>query len=321
MTLPRRLLLAALPAAPSLRAAFAQPAARGEAVTILVPYSEGGVSDQLARMLAERLAPRLGVEVRVENRPGEGGLLAAQAAARAPADGRTLLLHGSGIVVMAANAPSPRFNPNISLAPVAHVAELPGILVAHPAVPARDLAELLGLIRRASRPLRCGVLGAGGADDSLCRALGVAAEGPVAAVVYRGSAPLLLDLEAGAVEISLGPLPAYLPLLRAGRLRALAVTTTERLPGWPDVPTLRESGFAFDGLAFNALFAPAGTPPAVIARLHAEVTAILEEPGPQAWLREMGATRQPLDNAALAALFRDVWEETMRARERWDGRR
>lgn len=316
MTQPRRSLLLALLAASGAGPARAQPGFPARPLTILVPYSGGGVTDLLARLLAERLAARLGESVLVENRPGEGGLLAAQAVARAPADGHTLLMHGSALVVVAANAPFARFNPNVSLTPVAHVADLPGVLVVHPAVPARSLAELLGQLRRSPRPLRCGVLGAGGADDGFCRALGAAAGAALEIQVYRGSPPLILDLEAGAAEISLGPLPAFLASLREGRLRPLAVTTPERLPEWPDVPTLRESGMAFDGMAVNALFAPAGTPPAVIARLNAEVAAIMEEPALQARLREMGARRQPLDNAALAELFRGVWEETTRARGR-----
>jgi tripartite-type tricarboxylate transporter receptor subunit TctC len=285
-------------------------------VTIVVPYAAGGITDILARMMAERLAPRLGVPVVAENRTGAGGLIAAQAVARAPADGHTLLMHSNAILVAAANAPDQNFDPTATLAPVVFVAGLPSVLVVHPSVPARTVPELLQHIRASSGRVNCGVLGEGSSDHQSCQALARAAGGQMEYPVYRGLPPLNVDLLAGAIQINIGSLPVQMPLVREGRLRALAVATAERLPELPDLPTLRESGVDWDFLAINALFAPAGTPAAVIGRLNAEAAAILQDPAVRTRIASVGAILGPLDSASLGESFRRDWERAVAARQR-----
>ena len=314
MKLSRRAVLATMTAVSC--PAMAQPAFPTRPVTIVIPYAAGGITDTLARMMAERLSPRLGVPVVAENRSGAGGLIAAQAVARAPADGHTLLMHSSAILVAAANAPDPSFDPSTALAPVAFVAGLPSVLVVHPSVPARTMPELLRYIRDNSGRVNCGVLGEGSSDHQACMAIAQAAGGQMEYPVYRGLPPLNIDLLAGAIQINNGSIPVQMPLAREGRLRALAVATTERLPDFPDLPTLRESGVDWDALAINALFAPAGTPAAVLARLNAESAAILQDPAIRARITAMGAILGPPDAASLGAAFLRDWNRARAARQR-----
>lgn len=315
MTLSRRLLLAAA-ATGAAAAAQAQTAFPSRPVTIIVPFAAGGITDILARLMAERLSPRLGVPVVVENRSGAGGLIAAQAVARAPADGHTLLMHSSGILFAAANAPEQNFDPNASLAPVAFVAGLPSVLVVHPSVPARNVAELLRHIRENPGRLNCGVLGEGTSDHLSCQAVARAAGGTMEYPVYRGLPPLNLDLLAGAIQLNIGSVPVQMPLAREGKLRALAVATGERLAELPELPTLRESGVDWDFLAINALFAPAATPPAILARLNAEAAAILADPAVRARITATGAILGPPDAASLGATFARDWQRALAARQR-----
>lgn len=314
MRLSRRNLLAA----PATMAwpALAQPAFPSRPVTILVPYAAGGITDTLARMMAERLSPRLGVPVVAENRSGAGGLIATQAVARAPADGHTLLMHSSAILVAAANAPDQNFDPSAALAPVAFVAGLPSALVAHPSVPARSVQDLLRHLRENPGRVNCGVLGEGSSDHQACLAIARAAGGQMEFPVYRGLPPLNLDLLAGAIQINVGSMAIHMPLVREGRLRALAVATAERLPDHPDLPTLRESGIEYDGLAINALFAPAGTPAAALARLNAESAAILQDPEVRARITGLGGILGPPDAASLGATFLRDWNRARAARQR-----
>lgn len=314
MRLSRRALMVAAGAMAS--PAMAQPAFPARPITIVIPYAAGGITDTLARMMAERLSPRLGVPVVAENRSGAGGLIAAQAVARAPADGHTLLMHSSAILVAAANAPDQNFDPSATLAPVAFVAGLPSVLVAHPALPVRTIQDLLRYLRQNPGRVNCGVLGEGSSDHQACLAIARAAGSTMEYPVYRGLPPLNIDLLAGAIQLNLGSIPVQMPLARDGRLRALAVATPERLPDIPDLPTLRESGVDWDALAINALFAPAGTPAATIARLNAESAAILQDAEIRARIVAMGAILGPPDAASLGATFLRDWNRARAARQR-----
>ena len=301
----RRLILALLLVLPF--GAGAQPAFPSQPMTLLVPYAAGGITDILARLVAERLSARLGVPVVAENRSGAGGLIAAQAAARARPDGHTLLMHSSAILAVAAATPHLSFDPMADLEPVGFVSGLPSLLVAHPAVPARSVPELLAWLRANPGRANCGNLGEGANDHRGCQALEQAAGARMEHLTYRGLPPLNLDLLAGVIQLNIGSAAVQLPLVRDGKLRLLAVMTSERLANLPEIPTLTEQGVAFDTLAVNAVFAPAGTPPAVLARLNAEVAGIVAEPAVRARIEATGGIFGPSDIASLRARFQRDW--------------
>ena len=303
------LLLLALGASPS----WAQPAWPGGPISIVVPYAAGGITDTLARIMAERLIPRLGVSVVVDNRAGAGGVIAAQIVAGAKPDGRTLLMNSSAILAVAANMKDLRFDPLKDLAAVAFVAGLPSVLVVHPSVPAADMPEFLAYLRANPGKLNCGILGEGGGDHQACVAIEQAAGSRMEHLVYRGLPPLDLDLLAGVVQVNVGSAAVQMPLVREGKLRVLATAMARRVPDFPDVPTLLESGVPIDALAINALFAPAGTPPAVIARLNADVAAILADPDVRKRIEAMGLLLGPPDAESLRATFQRDWERAKAA--------
>jgi tripartite-type tricarboxylate transporter receptor subunit TctC len=296
--------------------ASAQNEAPPRGITIIVPFAAGGVTDMLARVVAERLTQRLGVTVVAENRTGAGGLIAAQAVARARPDGSTLLMHSSAIMVVAANTPDLRFDPVNELVPVGFVAGLPAVLVVHPGVPARSMPELLAYLRANPGRVNCGILGEGGTDHQACRAVERTAGTTMEFPVYRGLPPLNIDLLAGLIQMNFGAASIQMPLVREGRLRALAVGTAQRLPHLPDLPTLLESGVPYDGLAANALFAPAGTPEPLLARLNAEIAAIMAEPAMRERIAGIGALPGPPEAAALGAMFRRDWDRARAAAQR-----
>jgi tripartite-type tricarboxylate transporter receptor subunit TctC len=309
MVLVRRLALALvallLSAAPLLRAQQTFPT---QPVTIVVPYAAGGITDALARVVAERLGPQLGVPIVIDNRSGAGGLIGAEAVARSKPDGHTLLMHSSGILVVAANAKELRFDPVKELEPVAFVAGLPSVLVVHPSVPATTVAEFLTYLRANPGRLNCGILGEGGADHRACLALEHAAESRMEHVIYRGLPPLDLDLVAGVIQVNVGAAAVQMPLALDGKLRVLATSMAQRVPSLPDVPTLMESGVPYDALASNALFAPAGTPAEIIARLNSEIAVIMADPTVQRRIAELGTLRGLPDVDSLRALFQRDWD-------------
>ena len=291
----------------------AQPA--GTPMTLVVPYSAGGITDVLARLVAERLSARLGVPVVVENRSGAGGLIGAQLAARGRADGTTLFMHSSAIMAVAAQAPEPRFEPMAELAPVIFIAGIPSVLAVHPGVPAHSVAELLAWLGANPGRANCGNLGEGANDHRACIALERAAGSRLAHVTYRGLPLLDLDLVAGTIHLALGSAPIQLPLAREGKIRVLAVGTAERLPTLPEVPTLLESGIEFETLAVNAIFAPAATPRPVVERLNREIAAILDEPGVRQRIEATGSILGPTDIASLRHRFQREWDRAQAYRQ------
>lgn len=294
-------------------AAADQPTSSNAPITIVVPYAAGGVTDTLARIVAERLGPRLGTSVVVDNRGGAGGVIGAQTVARAKPDGQTLLMNSSAILPVAANLKDLHFDPIKALEPVAFVAGLPAVLVVHPSVPVKNVAEFLAYLRANPGKLNCGILGEGGGDDQACTALEKAAGSKMEHLTYRGLPPLDLDLLAGIIQVNVGSAAVQMPLVREGKLRVLATAMAHRVPDMPDVPTLVESGVPYDALASNAIFAPAGTPPETVARLNKEIATILAEPEVRARIEALGLLLGPSDVESLRALFQRDWDRAQAA--------
>jgi tripartite-type tricarboxylate transporter receptor subunit TctC len=303
----RTLLSSALIGAP-LCALAAQPAAAqaypSRPVKIIVPFAPGGV-DVTARIVADRLAAALGQPFVVENRPGgAGGSVGAKAAASAEPDGYTLLFSTPGPSTI-----SPAINKNAgydvkSFAAVAIVSNSPIMLVVNPSVPAKTVPELIAHAKANPGQVRYPSPGYGTQPHLLGEMLRTVADAPVVHIPYRGSAPSITDLIAGQVHFYFDNIPNVLQQVRAGQLRAMALTTEARDPQFPELPTIAESGLkGFVATYWNGVLAPAGTPASIVAKLNAVINEALQSPEMQASLRRLGAEPKTLSPEEFAAFL------------------
>lgn len=295
----RHLILATL--APA--AARAQGWAPNRPLRILVPLAPGGTADTLARIIADPVAAQLGQPVLVENRPGGTGTVAAVAVARAVPDGHTLLYAPPPIQIL--NPLMMRTMPYdaaADFAPVAALMRAPKLLVVRPDFPARDLPGLLAEARARPGGLTYASSGIGSSAHLAGAMLAQMAGVELLHVPYRGTAPGLQDLVAGRVDMILDTIAAVLPLVREGRLRALAVSTADPAAAVPDLPPIARTLPGYHDASFNYLLAPARTPPEAITRLNAAVNATLADPGVRARFATLGA--EPLGGTpeALAGM-------------------
>ena len=303
------LLLAIL--SPCVAAAQAWSPAR--AVKLVVPFAPGGQPDVVARAVAEPLSRALGQPVIVENRPGAGGNIAAELVAKAPADGHTLLVGTNGpLAVSAALDPTLPYDPLRDLAPITLVGTSPNLIAVHPALGVRTLRELVARARAEPGALNFASVGKGSISQLSMELLNSVAGIRTVHVPYNGGAPAVLALVAGDVQLlSLNP-TALIPQLQAGKIAVVAQTGARRSPLIPDVPTVAESGYAgFDSDVWIAIAAPAKTPPAAIARLHAELARIIRDPALKAslwdrqWIDPVGGT--PAEAAEVIRREKAKW--------------
>jgi tripartite-type tricarboxylate transporter receptor subunit TctC len=273
------LTLGGLAAAAALRphALAAQGAAYPSGtVTIVSPFTPGGTTDILARMIADRLAPVLGRTVIVDNRPGAGGAIGSTVVARAAPDGHTLLVgHIGTLGVNPSLYATLAYNPLTNFDYLAPLALVPNVLVVHPSVPARTVAELIAYTKANPNKLNYSSAGQGSAAHIAMAALNVAADLTMTHVPYRGTAPSVADLIAGQVQVTMTGVLSVLQHVRAGTLRGLGVSTTKRLAVAPEIPAIAETLKDFEASQWYGLVAPAGTPPAILQRLHGEVSSIM----------------------------------------------
>ncbi len=248
-------------------------------ITLVSPYPAGGITDLLSRIVGDELSKVLGQPVVVENRTGAGGAIALAYVAKAAPDGYTLVMGGSAPSVIV-----PALNPNAAYGPkdfeaIAFVAGLPIVLVANPAIPAANLKEFVAYAKANGGKLNCGHHGTGTGTHLSCVMFARLIGTTITDVPYKGAPQVNQDLLTNRVQFYFGTLPTEIAYVKAGQLRAYGVASTERVPALPDVPTLAEQGYAALNLdTWNALYAPAGTPRAIIARLNAEVVKILQNP-------------------------------------------
>src|SRR5216117_990374 len=233
-----------------------------KAIHLIVPFPPGGGNDTVARAIGQQLGPDLGQPVVIDNRPGAGGSVGAELAARAPADGYTLFLAGVG-----SHAVNPNFHRNLpydpvrDFAPISLIASAPSVLVVNPAVPARTIAEFTAYARANPGKLNYASNGNGSAAQLAAAMYETMARVKMVHVPYKGIAPALTDLLGGEVQLMFGTVVALVPHIQSGRLRALAVTGKKRSALIPDVPTLRESGLPeYEAGSWYGIEAPAGTP-------------------------------------------------------------
>ncbi|MFN9094094.1 MAG: Bug family tripartite tricarboxylate transporter substrate binding protein [Alphaproteobacteria bacterium] len=289
-SLPRRALLSlplAALAAPALAQSFPQ-----RNITIIVPSAPGGTLDALARYFGQAMAPLLGRSVVVENVGGAGGLIGMQRAARAEADGQTLVFGNMGVMAVGhVLNPDAGFDPRRELAPISMVADVPMVLAASPRGQIRDLRGLLDHIRRNGDKATFGTAGSGTtshlAPGYLLHLAGLKAT----LVSYRGAGPAMADLAAGTVDAVIDQTVTMIPAHRGGTAIALAVSAPQRIPQLPDVPSFAEAGLpGFDLVIWNAFAAPAATPAPVIARLAEAIEGAQQDPVLQGRLRDLAST-------------------------------
>ncbi len=249
-------------------------------IRMIIPFPPGGGSDVAGRVVAAALSERLGRQVVVDNRAGAGGVIGTELAANASRDGYTLLM------VSLAHVVNPwlhdlkgRYHPIKSFTPVAAIAASPVLLVVNPAVPARSVADLLAFARKQPGKLQFASAGVGSVTHLAAELFRYSARIDMLHVPFKGAGPATLDVIAGHTHLLFGGLLATVPQVRAGKLRALGVGSLERNPVLPDVPSIAESGLpGYETVNWFGLVAPAGTPAAIVERLHRDVGAVQELP-------------------------------------------
>ncbi len=305
--------LAGIAAAISL---FASVAAQAEAypvkpIQMIVPQAPGGTNDIVARLVAADLSQRLGQQVVVENRPGAGGNIGTQAAARAAPDGYTLLMTISS--TQAINPSLYRqvpFDPVRDFEPISPVASVPNVLVANPAFPARTLPELIGMARAKPDYYRFASAGNGTLNHLLGEMLNSMAGIKLEHVPYKGVAPALNDVLGNQVPLAFASLPSVLPHIKAGKVRALGVSSAKRSPFAPDIPTIGETVPGYSGDLWVGLFAVKGTPREVTQKLSQTMQAALADKALRDKLAAQGAealTGTPQQFAAMLKADMDKW--------------
>ncbi len=306
MRFPRRRFLhlaagaAALPAVSRVATAQAYPS---RPVHLIVPFPPGGTIDLVARLIGQWLTDRLGQQVVIENKPGGGTNIAAQAVVAAPPDGYTLLLILATYTINPSLYKKLPYDFRRDIAPVAGLAELPLVMEANPALPAKTVPEFIAYANANPGKINFASFGTRTISDLAIELFGLSAGVDVVRVPYQGSAPLTTDLLSGRVQAAVDALPAALPHIKAGGVRALAMLSRERSPALPDLPTVGETIPGFEVNAWSGIGAPSGTPSDVVARLNREISAGLADPGIKARLAEVGGSPLPLTPSGLRALI------------------
>lgn len=256
----------------------------------IVPYPPGGSTDMLARLVSHKLGERLGQPVIVENKAGAGGNVGTDFAVKQPADGYTIVMGNIGpISINPALYPDLPYRPQRDLAPVTMLMSVPNLLVVNPALPVRSVQELIAYARKAPEPMGYATPGAGTSLHLAGELFASSAGLRLTHVPYRGSAPGLNDTVAGHVPMMFDNMPSALQLVKAGKLRALAITSAARSPQLPDVPTMAEAGLAgYEIAGWFGVLAPAATPKPVVERLNQELLAVLALPDVREQIGAMG---------------------------------
>jgi len=282
-------------------------------IRLIVPYPPGGTLDVLARGIGPELMTQLGQPIVIENRSGAAGAIGTEAAAKAAPDGYTLLIGGgSGTAVQALLRNVP-YDPVKAFTPIGTLATYPSVLIVNPGTPAKSVQELIALAKASPGKLSYGSPGTGNINNLVGELFKSLAGVDIVHIPYKGAALVITDVVAGHVPVGFVLLPGAMGQLRSGKLRALAVTTEERVSAVPDVPTMRQAGVRdlvlFD---WSGLFAPAGTPKDVIARLSAEVKKVVSSPQMRQRSVEQGFEPKALSAEEMAALMKSDVEKWTR---------
>ena len=285
-------------------------------IKLIVPYPPGGLTDAVARQVGAALAERLKQPVVIENIAGGGGNIGADRAAKSPADGYTFYLGNNATVGLNTLVYKKlTFDPLKDLAPVSLLAESQTVLVVHPSVPAKSVAELVALAKAKPGTLNFGSTGAGGLSHLVGELLKSSTGTQMTHIAYKGTGPATNDLLGGQIQLMFND--TSVPHVKADKLRALAVTGTKRWADLPAVPTLAELGMAgYETYNYFGLFVPAGTPAAIVSQLNRELVAALKEPAMQSWMQARGAEAVSSSPEAFTAYIRkdvDKWARVLKA--------
>ncbi len=271
-----RIAVALLVAATATCAAQSYPA---KPVRFISPYPPGGSNDVVARMVAQRMSQAFGQQWLVENRPGRGGNIGVDMAAKSPADGYTVVHGGMGSLTLAPFLSKLPYDTLRDFAPITLTARAPNVIAVHPALPVKSVTDLIALARAQPGQLDYGTSGVGSTPHLTAALLLSLARVKMVHIPYKGSTPATVDLVAGQIPILFSPISALLPQIESGKVRAIGVSSAQRSQMLPGVPTIHEAGVpGFEMNPWFAILAPAGTPRDIVTRLNTEITRYLRTP-------------------------------------------
>jgi tripartite-type tricarboxylate transporter receptor subunit TctC len=286
-------------------------------IRLIVPLAPGGPSDILARTMAQQMTPGLGQPVVVDNRTGAGGTIGIDLAAKSQGDGYTMLLVAVATYTINASLyPKLPYDSRRDLTPVSILAAAPYILVTHPSLPVKSLKELIALAKAKPNALNYASGGTGTGPQMAFELLKLRTGMQIVHIPYKGTGPALTDLMGGHEQVSLFNMIAALPVVKSGRLRAIAVSGPKRSATLPDIPTIAEAGVAgFEEVGGHMIMVPSATPKDIIARLHQEMVKALQTPEVKARLESEGAevlAKSPEESASVVRQDLDKWAEVIR---------
>ena len=286
-------------------------------IRLIVPFVAGGSADVLSRVLAQRLTQQYGQQVVVENRPGSGGHVGAEAAARAAPDGYTIVFGTIGIHAAYTIYSKLSYDPSRDLQPVSMYADVPNILVVHPSVPVKNVKEFIALAKANPGRLNFGTAGSGSSTHMAGEWFKLYTGVNLTHVPYKGSAQAMQDLLGGQIELMFENLPTAIAQVRAGKIRSLGMTSRERSPSMPEVPTLAETGVpGFEATAWFTIAAPAKVPADIIRKLNVDMNAFLKAPEMQQRWIDMGVVPlggSPADAEKFFVVEREKWGKVIKA--------
>jgi tripartite-type tricarboxylate transporter receptor subunit TctC len=287
---------------PCLAWAQAYPA---RPVRILVPYPPGGATDVMARTVAQKLGETWPQAAVVENKPGASGTVGSEIVAKSAPDGYTLLMQGTQHSINLSLYKQLPYDTLRDFAPVAYVASAPFLLVLHPSVPANTVGELIAYIKARPGGLNYGSSGVGGGAHLAGEIFKTSAGVQLTHIPYKGAAPAMADLLGGQVTMVFDPIPTSITQVRAGRIKAVAITSAKRSALMPELPTVAESGLpGFEVVAWFGLYAPAATPKDIVAKLNVDVNRVLQLPEVKEKFAALGAESMPMNTDQFAIYLR-----------------
>ena len=285
---------------------FSLPAQATDTIKIIVPFSAGGPTDQIARIISPSLGDALGKTVIVDNRGGAGGIIGDNLAAKSPADGQTLLLTTSSLVITAGTTRHLPYNPRKDLDPVYLLGEVQTMLAVRPSLGVNTLAELIAKAKATPKGLNYGSTGVGGTMHIGAELFRKAANVPLVHIPYRGAAPALVGLMGGSVDLVNADVPVLLPYIKQGRIKGLVIYDTKRSPLLPDVPTAAEAGMPqLQMTNWYGILVPAGTPTATRKHLEEALAKVVHQPDVAAKLAAAGFSNPQGAAGFQARLDRD----------------
>jgi tripartite-type tricarboxylate transporter receptor subunit TctC len=281
-------------------------------IRIIVPNTAGSAMDNVARMIGQRLTESWGQQVVVDDRPGAGGIIGHEVAAKAAPDGYNLLFASSAGVVINPLLTKLPYDAVRDFAPVTLVVNSIQLLSSHPSAGVNNVEELIALARAKPGQLNCGTPGAGSSNHLACEMLKVLGKVDFLHVPFKGTTPSMTGLLSGQVHFAFASIPTSMPFVKTGRLRTLAQGGATRSPVIPHIPTVAETLPGFEAVTWYALYVPRATPPAIVAKLNAEVVKILADPPLAKWLADQGLDPAPGTPAALSVYMRTESERFAR---------